>query len=429
MYNFLITVVFCLAYLFIALEHKIRVNKAAVALVAGTLTWTILILSSGGSSEVAALITRQMGNISGILFFLLGAMTIVELVDSHHGFDIITDRIGLKGNRALLLIISLITFFLSAILDNLTTTIIMVSLCRKLLRSEKERWLYAGMIVIAANAGGAWSPIGDVTTTMLWIGQQISAGRIVARLFLPALTCVMIPFAGMLFILPAEHGQQARKEIAQGDGGIPSLQKNMVFFAGMTSLLLVPFFKAITGLPPFMGMIFFLGLMWLLTELIDRGRKEPRRDALSVVSALRRLDTPTILFFLGILLCISALEASGMLSAFSGYLSSRIHSQSFLVICIGLVSSVIDNVPLVAAVQGMYSLGLYPTDSFFWEFLAYAAGTGGSILVIGSAAGVAAMGLERITFTWYMKKIGPLALAGYLGGAGIYILERMIFAF
>jgi Na+/H+ antiporter NhaD/arsenite permease-like protein len=421
MSEILIIAIFITGYVAIAFEHKIRVNKAASALIAGTLAWTIFILFSSVKEPVTEAIGNHMSDISGILFFLIGAMTIVELIDSHDGFDIITTAIRTRNKRRLLWIISLITFFLSALLDNLTTTIVMISITRKLITDEKDRWLFAGTIVIAANAGGAWSPMGDVTTTMLWIGNQITPANIILRLFLPSLVCVLVPLAiATLMIKPGVVGQVKNNTVKLNN--ITPFEKNLVFFAGMFALLFVPFFKALTHLPPVIAMLLALGIMWCLTEIAHRKKHEKDKGPYSVVNALRKIDTSTILFFLGILLCISALQSSGILISWAGYLMAHIPNQSVTVLLIGLLSSIVDNVPLVAAVQAMYPLTIYPTDHFFWEFLAYATGTGGSILIIGSAAGVAAMGMERITFFWFLKRVSLLALLGYLAGAFVYIL-------
>jgi len=425
MLHSVITIVFILGYAAIALENTIKVNKAASALITGVACWTLFILFSTDKEMVSAGLMEHLGEVAGILFFLLGAMTIVELIDAHDGFDIITDRISPDNPKRLLWIIAFITFFLSALLDNLTTTILMISLIRKLIHRDKDRWIFAGIIVIAANAGGAWSPMGDVTTTMLWIGQQISAVNIVMRLFLPSLVCIVIPLIMASFMLCTKKGSSiSQKKTRRSD--TTGIERKTVFIAGMISLLFVPIFKTLTHLPPFMGMLLSLGFMWALTELIHRGKNEQAHGSLSVAHALRQTDTPTILFFLGILLCISALQSIGLLQTWATCLTTHIADQSLIILLIGLISAIVDNVPLVAAVQGMYPLSIYPTDHFFWEFLAYATGTGGSILIIGSAAGVAAMGMEKITFFWYLKKIAWLAFAGYIAGAMVYILQFSI---
>jgi len=421
MSNILITVIFILGYLAIVTEHKIRINKAASALIAGALSWTIVILFSPEKETVTEAIGEHMGDISGILFFLMGAMTIVELIDSHHGFDVITNRITTRNKRLLLWVISLITFFLSAVLDNLTTTIVMVSLTRKLISEERDRWFFAGIIIIAANAGGAWSPMGDVTTTMLWIGHQITAGNIILKLFLPSLVCMILPLTVATFLL--KPGMVVPQKIAvTGLNDITLYEKHLVFFSGMFALLSVPIFKTVTHLPPVIGMLLALGLMWGLTEIVHRRKHGKEKSTYSVVQALRQINTSTILFFLGILLSISALQSSGILSTWAEYLMTNIPNQNTTILVIGMLSAIVDNVPLVAGLQAMYPLTMYPTDHYFWEFLAYATGTGGSILIIGSAAGVAAMGMERITFFWFLKRVTLLALLGYLAGAFTYIL-------
>jgi len=426
MLSCIITIVFILGYAAIALEHTIRINKAASALITGVVCWTLYILFSADKDLVSAGLMEHLGSVAGILFFLLGAMTIVELIDAHDGFDIITARISPDNPVRLLWIIGFTTFFLSALLDNLTTTILMISLIRKLIHHEKDRWVFAGIIVIAANAGGAWSPMGDVTTTMLWIGQQITALNIVVRLFVPSLVCMVIPVFIATYMLHAKKETNVER-IIKRRSDTTDIERKTVFIAGMFSLLFVPLFKTLTHLPPFMGMLLSLGFMWALTELIHRGKNEKAHGSLSVAHALRQTDSPTILFFLGILLCISALQSVGLLQTWAAFLTTHIANQSLIILLIGLISAIVDNVPLVAAVQGMYPLAIYPTDHFFWEFLAYATGTGGSILIIGSAAGVAAMGMERITFFWYLKRIAILAFTGYVAGALIYILQYSIF--
>lgn len=418
--------IFILGYLGIAFEHSLRINKAATALVTGVLCWTVYILFAEQKETVTQQLAFHLGELSQILFFLLGAMTIVELIDVHGGFDIITNRITTTNKRKLLWIIAFVTFFLSAVLDNLTTAIVMVSLIRKIVADKKDRLWLVGIIVIAANAGGAWSPIGDVTTTMLWIGKQISAGNIIIKLIVPSLICLAVPLLILLFLF---KGQFQRPENLQtGDGTLPSSKrdKTIVFFSGIIFLLLVPVFKTLTHLPPFMGILISLGLMWIITELIHSEKDEQDRQKFSVAYALRKIDTSSILFFLGILLAITALESTNQLHHAARWMDNNLKDQSLIAGSIGLLSSVVDNVPLVAATQGMYSLSDFPTDHYFWEFLAYTTGTGGSILIIGSAAGVAAMGIEKIDFIWYLKKISWLALLGYIAGAIVYILQHRL---
>ena len=422
----LIIAIFILGYVAIAFEHTIKINKAASALITGVLCWTVYILFSTNKDNVTEELSHHLGELSSILFFLLGAMTIVTLIDAHDGFDIITRRINQTDLRKLLWIIAFITFFLSSILDNLTTTIVMISLLRKLIGNDKDRLFFAGIVVVAANAGGAWTPIGDVTTTMLWIGGQITTFSIITKLFFPSLMCIIIPLVFLSFKLkgsvqrPVAEQKMNRKPISEK-------HQSIVFFSGVLALVFVPVFKSITHLPPYMGILIGLGVLWVITEIIHGKKEEEDKRGFSVVHALSMIDTPTILFFLGILMSITALESIGSLSQLAGWMSATLQSDDIIVISIGLLSSIIDNVPLVAAAQGMYSLDQYPTDHYFWEFLAYCAGTGGSVLIIGSAAGVAAMGLEKISFFWYLKKVSLLALLGYFAGAITYILQHQLF--
>lgn len=421
----LVIIFFIVGYLAITFEHTIKVNKAATALVTGVLCWSTFIFFKNEKEIVIESLNHHIGEISGILFFLLGAMTIIELIDAHNGFDIITKRITENNKVKLLWIVGFITFFLSSALDNLTTTIIMISLLRKFIKIDKDRLYFAGIVVIAANSGGAWSPIGDVTTTMLWIGGQVTASGIVYKLFLPSLVSLVVPLAVLSYKL---NGTIEKPEIKDSTNIIISeRQQKTVFIAGISALVFVPIFKTVTHLPPFMGILIGLGVLWILTEMLHITKGEEHRHHLSVVHALRKIDTPSILFFLGILLSISALESIGILNQLSVWMSANLKSDNIIVISIGLLSAIVDNVPLVAATQGMYSLTQYPTDHYFWEFLAYCAGTGGSILIIGSAAGVAAMGMERISFAWYLKKISLLALIGYFAGVLVYILGHLIF--
>jgi Na+/H+ antiporter NhaD/arsenite permease-like protein len=416
----LIIIIFVAGYLAIAFEHPIRINKAATALLTGVLCWSVFALMGGEKETASETLAHHLAEIAGILFFLLGAMVIVELIDAHDGFEIITDRIQNTNKKQLVWIVGLITFFLSAILDNLTTTIVMVSLLRKLIPNHKDRLLFAGLVVIAANAGGAWSPIGDVTTTMLWIGRQVTTVNIILKTFIPSLVCFLIPAT---IISSRLKGTISRENYKPEKLRSTAWERKTVFIIGVCCLLFVPVFKTITHLPPYMGIVFGLGLMWVLTEMIHSGKDEEEKGLLSVNHALRKVDTPSILFFLGILLAVSALQSTGVLSSVAASLDKSIGDISAISIIIGLLSAVVDNVPLVAAAQGMYSLEQYPSDHYFWEFLAYCAGTGGSILIIGSAAGVAAMGMERIHFGWYLKKIAWLALAGYLAGAAVFLLQ------
>ena len=422
----LLSVIFIVGYAAIALEHKLNINKAATALLTGVCCWAVFALFSTAESHVPHQLVEHLGELSGILFFLLGAMTIVELIDAHDGFDIITDRIRTRSKKKLLWIISFITFFLSAVLDNLTTTIVMISLLRKLIPDRNDRLLFAGMVIISANAGGAWSPIGDVTTTMLWIGGQITSVNIILKTFIPSLVCILIPAIIISFFMKGPIGPVNPEPVPELT--TRKRDRTLVFWLGVGSLLFVPVFKTITGLPPYMGILFGLGVLWVITELIHHEKDEAEKGLLSVNHALRKIDTPSVLFFLGILLSVAALQSAGILGNLATAMNESVGDIRLITMLIGLTSAVFDNVPLVAAAQGMYSLEQYPTDHYFWEFLAYCAGTGGSILVFGSAAGVAAMGLEKIDFFWYLKRISLLALLGYLAGAGIFLLQQFIFA-
>jgi Na+/H+ antiporter NhaD/arsenite permease-like protein len=408
--------IFILGYLAIAFEHPLKVNKTATALVTGVLVWTMYAISTGSASALG----HHLASTSEILFFLLGAMTLVELVDAHQGFYFVSRLIKTDKVIKLLWIVGLITFFMSAVLDNLTTAIVMVTLLRKLISHKETRKYFVGIVVIAANAGGAWSPIGDVTTTMLWIGGQISATGIIQGLFLPSLLSLIVPLAVASFVLKKESiGKPAALEALSAteerDGKI-------MLFAGAGSLLGVPVFKTLTHLPPYMGILLALGLVWILSEILHSEKDDEAKKQLSVGYALTKIDTSSILFFLGILLAIGGLESFGYLHALSDQLAHYLGNQNLIITIIGLASAVVDNVPLVAAIMGMYSLVDFPMDHEMWEYLAFCAGTGGSILIIGSAAGVAVMGMEKIEFGWYLKKIGFLALLGYFAGAGLYLL-------
>ena len=417
--NTLLIIIFVIAYTAIALEHPLKVNKAAPALIGAGLLWTIYAITAGSVTEQ---LNETLSSTAQIIFFLMGAMTIVEVVDAHDGFDVITDKIKTTKMTSLVWLIGFVTFFLSAVLDNLTTTIVMISVVRKLLGRREDRLFFAGIIVIAANAGGAWSPIGDVTTTMLWIGGQITALSIIKGLFFPSLINMMVPlivisyvYRGKLIISPDLVMNSPGKYTAG------SFDKSLMFFAGIGALCAVPIFKTLTHLPPFMGILFALGILWLIGELMHRNKPDNDKEHLSLGAALQRIDMSSLIFFIGILLAVATLEHTHILTALAEWLDQVIGKQSIIVTIFGLTSAIVDNVPLVAASMGMYSLTQFPADSFIWEFLAYAAGTGGSILIIGSAAGVAAMGLEKIEFFWYVRKISLLALIGYISGAVMYI--------
>ena len=422
----LLLLIFGIGYAAIAFENNIKINKTATALITGVLCWVAYITFIADKTAVNLSLIEHLGDISSILFFLLGAMTIIELIDAHDGFEIITDYITQTNKRSLIWIIGFLTFFLSSILDNLTTTIVMIALLRKLIRNKEDRLLFVGIVVIAANAGGAWTPIGDVTTTMLWIGGQISTVNIMYKLILPSLACLIIPLAAVSFQL---HGKVERMIPTKSASTyiLSKTKQRIILGLGLLILVLVPVFKTYTNLPPFMGMMFGLGVLWVVTEIMHGSGELENKKHLTLANALHRIDISSILFFLGILMAIAALQTSGILTFLASWLAKTIGNQSIIVIIIGLASSIIDNVPLVAATQGMYSLSQYPMDDFLWEFLAFCAGTGGSILIIGSAAGVAAMGMEKINFFWYVKKISWLALLGYFAGAIIYIVQEHYF--
>jgi Na+/H+ antiporter NhaD/arsenite permease-like protein len=448
-----IIIVFTIGYLLIAFEHPLKVNKTASAILTGVACWTLFIfllpsdtllashhfrhfvsdLEKEIGHQFASLtflevyrefigreLAKHLSEISEILFFLMGAMTIVELIDAHHGFRFITDKITTKNPKVLLWVLCWVSFFLSGILDNLTTTIVMVSLIRKLIPNREMRLLFIGMIVISSNAGGAWTPMGDVTTTMLWIGGQVSALNIMRVLLFPSVICMLLPLLYLTFTLKGELGEATThhtKDHQQMIGG-----GRLMLILGLAIMLGVPVFKIITHLPPYIGMLAGLGILWVVSEVMHPELDEALKKNYTAAGALSRIDVPSILFFLGILLAVSCLESALVLQQFAHYLDTTFGDQKIIISLIGIISAIVDNVPLVAGSMGMYSLETFPTDHFIWEYLAYCAGTGGSILIIGSAAGVAAMGMEKIDFIWYLKKISLLALLGYVGGALTYLI-------
>ena len=417
----LLIVVFVLAYSAIAFEHPLKVNKSASALLGAGMMWTIYAVGTDNHHLVTEQLNENLAATAQIIFFLLGAMTIVELVDAHDGFEVITSRITTTSQSVLIVLIGLVTFFLSAMLDNLTTTIVMVSLTRKLLDDHDDRLTFAGVIVIAANAGGAWSPIGDVTTTMLWIGGQISSVGVVKSVFLASVADLIIPLSVVSFMLRGKI--VGKKAESTGPKMNTEFERNLMFTVGLGALVMVPVFKEITHLPPFMGILCGLGVLWLIGELVHRDKPEKEKEPLTMVHALTRIDMPSIIFFVGILLAVSTLEDSHILPSLAAWLNQAIGEQSIIVAVIGVISSIIDNVPLVAASMGMYDIHQFGTDNFLWTFLAFCAGTGGSLLIIGSAAGVAAMGLEKINFFWYVKKISGLAMLGYIAGILVFLAQ------
>lgn len=453
----LMVVVFVLGYTAIALEHPLKVDKAASALIIGSLCWVLYIL---GAEDILHLgfspaweaflaahpdahglhamhefiveyeIIHHLGEIGEILFFLLGAMTIVEVVDQHEGFKIITDKIKTTNKVKLLWILSVLTFFMSALLDNLTTTIVLVALLRKLIDDKQTRWFFASMVVLAANAGGAWSPIGDVTTIMLWIGGQVTTLKIIEGVILPSLVCMVVPLVILSFTM---KGNVTRPNIVEDDIEYTTPKERILFLIlGVGGLLFVPVFKTVTHLPPYMGMLLSLGILWVVGEIIHKDKPSEIKDKLKVTAVLRKIDVPTVLFFLGILSAVASLQSAGQLNILAKFLDEKLGNIFLIDLAIGVLSSIVDNVPLVAGAMGMYPVhevgvtgyeAFFVQDGAFWEFLAYTAGTGGSILIIGSAAGVAAMGLEKIDFIWYLKKISWLAIVGYLAGAAVYYIE------
>jgi Na+/H+ antiporter NhaD/arsenite permease-like protein len=418
-------VIFVIAYVAIALEHPLKVNKSASALIGAGLLWTIYALSIGDAQKVSEQLGESLMGTAQIVFFLMGAMAIVEVVDAHHGFEVITTRIKTSKLSTLMWLVGFVTFFLSAILDNLTTTIVMISLMRKLLDKHDDRLFFAGIIVIAANSGGAWSPIGDVTTTMLWIGGQITSVAIIKGVLLPSLVSMLVPLGITAYVLRGREVVAPQRIDSEGLG-TTVFERNLMFCMGLGVLVAVPAFKTVTHLPPFMGVMFGLGILWLTGDLVHRHKEDDAKQHLTLVHALSKIDMGSLVFFIGILLAVATLEHTHTLSALAQWLDQTIGRQDLIVMIIGIASAIVDNVPLVAASMGMYSLAQYPPDHFLWEFLAYCAGTGGSILIIGSAAGVAAMGLEKIHFYWYVKKISGLALLGYFAGAGVYLVQYQL---
>lgn len=421
----LLILIFVVGYLGIALEHPIKINKTATALLSGVLCWTIYIVSTNDPNTVLGELSHHLASVSEILFFLLGAMTIVELIDAHDGFRLITDRIISKNKVKLLWLIAMITFFLSSILDNLTTAIVMVSVLRKLIKEPESRKLFAGVVIIAANAGGAWSPIGDVTTTMLWIGGQITPVNIMKSLLIPSLISLIIPLIYLTFKLKGSVKREVTDEDSKKDvHGLVIKTQNAVIMllVGIGTLIFVPIFKTMTHLPPYMGILLGLGVVWITSEILHANKDDEERHPFTVAHALSKIDTSSILFFLGILIAIGALESTYLLSGLAQWMDKTVGNQNIIVVLIGLASAVIDNVPLVAASMGMYDLNTFPADTKIWAFMAYCAGTGGSILIIGSAAGIAVMGMEKIDFLWYLRKISFTALIGYFAGVIAYLI-------
>lgn len=401
---------FVIGYIAIAMEHITRINKTSIALLMAIICWTLQFINQAKASENnLQYLSEHIGSISQVIFFLLGALTIVEIISAHKGFQIISNAIRINSKKKLLWSLGTIAFFLSSILDNLTTTIVMVTLLRKLTEPGEDRLVLGGAVVVAANAGGAWTPIGDVTTTMLWIGGQLTTFSVIKSLFLPSLTCLLASLAALTITLKGDFLPTcfSREEKMEPMG-------MTVFWLGIGCLIFVPIFKIATGLPPFMGMIFGLGIMWLFTDIVHSRYED--REHLLVPNVMAKIDVSGVLFFLGVLLAVDALHTAGILDELAIWISHAVGNLHIIAVIIGLVSAIIDNVPLVAATMGMYDLPQYPPDSSFWNLIAYCAGTGGSILIIGSAAGVAFMGMERIQFYWYFRRVGWAAAVGYFAG-------------
>ena len=435
----LIVAVFCIGYLCIALESLTKVNKAAIALLMCVLCWTLLmldpmsyypsLLGSDVIHHISEVIEHHLGDAAGTLFFLMGAMTIVEIVDSNGGFNFVRDTLKTRSKRKLMWRMTFMTFFLSAILDNLTTSIVMIMVLRKLVQSREDRLIYAALVVIAANSGGAFSPIGDVTTIMLWIKGVITTQGVLTEIFIPALVSMLVPAFILQYQLEGKFDKEQNLPKADVSTFTKS-QRDIIFWLGVGGLCFVPIFKTITHLPPFMGILLVLGLLWTVTEIFHYGSSDEDTMAKRVSDLLSRIDLSTIMFFLGILMAVAVLQEVGVLTLLGGVLDTTFEGNHFLVTgIIGVLSSIVDNVPLVAGCMGMYPVaptGDMAIDGIFWQLLAYCAGVGGSMLIIGSAAGVVVMGLEKITFGWYMKKITWVAFAGYLAGILIYWLERAL---
>lgn len=469
----LMTVVFVIGYILIAMEHKIGINKAATALILGMTLW-VLYMFSGDSiisvvnaesfrhflawnSDVANMplakqcakfvsdfqIVESLGEHVQIVLYLIGAMAIVELIDVHGGFMCVTERISTRSKRNLLWILSFITFFMSSILDNLTTAIVMTMLLRKMVSDRHERWIFAGMIIIAANSGGAWTPTGDVTTIMLWINENVTTSALITKLFLPSLLSMLVPLAIISLMLgKGDVNYSTDRQESAISAYVSNKERVAIFCIGVSALISIPIFKAITHLPPFMGVLLVLGIIWVYMEIMYNRKPDiPISRQYRLTAIFSRIDLGTILFFMGILMAVSALQSAGILKEVSTYLDEEVHNVYVINTIVGMLSSIIDNVPLVAGAMGMYPMPTHEAvalsgeaaymanfvqDGIFWQLLAYCAGVGGSILIIGSAAGVVVMGLEKITFAWYCKHISLLALLGYFSGITTYVVQNAI---
>ncbi len=469
----LMTVVFVIGYILIAMEHKIGINKAATALILGMTLWVLYMFSGdsiisavnaesfrhflAGNSDVANMplakqcakfvsdfqIVESLGEHVQIVLYLIGAMAIVELIDVHGGFMCVTERISTRSKRNLLWILSFITFFMSSILDNLTTAIVMTMLLRKMVSDRHERWIFAGMIIIAANSGGAWTPTGDVTTIMLWINENVTTSALITKLFLPSLLSMLVPLAIVSLMLgKGDVNYSTDRQESAISAYVSNKERVAIFCIGVSALISIPIFKAITHLPPFMGVLLVLGIIWVYMEIMYNRKPDiPISRQYRLTAIFSRIDLGTILFFMGILMAVSALQSAGILKEVSTYLDEEVHNVYVINTIVGILSSIIDNVPLVAGAMGMYPMPTHEAvalsgeaaymanfvqDGIFWQLLAYCAGVGGSILIIGSAAGVVVMGLEKITFAWYCKHISLLALLGYFSGIITYVAQNAI---
>ena len=435
----LIVIVFCIGYLCIALESLTKVNKAAIALLMCVFCWTLLMMGPAAYypaipgeevvHHIAEVIEHHLGDAAGTLFFLMGAMTIVEIVDSNGGFNFVRDTMKTRSKRKLMWRVAFMTFFLSAILDNLTTSIVMIMVLRKLVQSREERLIYAALIVISANSGGAFSPIGDVTTIMLWIKGVISTQGVLTEIFIPSLVSMVVPAFILQFSLKGKFDKEQnlpKADVSQ----FTKAQRDIIFWLGVGGLVFVPIFKTLTHLPPFMGILLVLGVLWTTTEIFHYNTSEDDTMAKRVSDIMTKIDLSTIMFFLGILMAVAVLQEIGVLTALGEGLNEAFSGNYYIINgIIGVLSSIVDNVPLVAGCMGMYPVqaaGDMAIDGIFWQLLAYCAGVGGSMLIIGSAAGVVVMGLEKITFGWYMKRITWIAFVGYLAGMLCYWVERML---
>lgn len=459
-----IIIIFVIGYLCIALEHPLKVDKTATALVLGMVLWVLYamgastivpqvagdsfqtyvaenpgLVSKGEHAQALSYvvnvdIVEHLGDIAQTVLFLLGAMTIVELIDVHDGFTVITSRIHTRKRRKLLWIMTWLTFFMSAVLDNLTTTIVMLTLLRKFVPHKRERWLYAGAIIIAANSGGAWSPIGDVTTILLWANGNVTVSALIKFVLLPSLVSVIIPSMVVARRLKGRLPEPKKDDIQRSDLSVRD--RTFIFALGVGGLIFVPIFKTITHLPPFLGILLVLGVLWVVTECLYNGKLRKQTKQYRIPAVISRVDMPSILFFLGILMAVAVLQSTGILATMANALDTHVHNVYAIDTMLGALSSVVDNVPMVAGVMGMYPVAdptvsgyaaNFMADGHFWGLLSYCAGVGGSLLIIGSASGVIAMGIEKINFGWYLKHFSGLAALGYLSGIAVYILEHWIF--